>query len=245
MKIILKDFIDFESFFLREIFQYNNSAWQVLEDIQNLILDCMKDKDSFIAKHKLSSNDERSFEEIAEPGAYVNWSNVLIGKGSKIESGAYIKGPAIIGRNVTIRSGAYIRENVLIGDNCVIGHASEIKHSILLNNSKAPHFNYIGNSIIGNNVNLGAGAICSNLKHLPYGEDIHVKIGGKKVTTGSRYFGCVIGDNSKIGCNVVINPGTLIGRDVIVYPSISIRGSIEDSSKVKDMNNIEKLLKHN
>lgn len=208
-----------------------------MESIKKLIPELIKEKS--LGSSFLYGDDH---DKLMETGAYVNKNNVLIGEGSIIEAGAYIKGPAIIGRNVTIRTGAYIRENVIIGDNCLIGHASELKHSIVLNNSKTPHFNYVGNSIIGNNVNLGAGAICSNLKYLPYGGDIEVKLGNNKISTGARYFGCLIGDNTKIGCNVVIYPGTLIGKGVITYSSISLRGTIADNSLVKDTNNIVKVL---
>ncbi|MEK5071618.1 hypothetical protein [Sporosarcina sp. FSL K6-1508] len=242
----IEKFIDYKGFFLPEIFDINTTPWEVLEYVKTFFLHDIKNYEHFFLKNNFIRNAD-GFENIAEPGAYINENNlIIIGKGSKVESGAYIKGPAIIGRNVIIRSGAYIRENVIIGDNCVIGHATEVKHSILLNNAKAPHFNYVGNSIIGNNVNLGAGAICSNMKYLPYGGDIDVKIDNIKVSTNSRYFGCLIGDNSKIGCNVVINPGSLIGKGVITYPTILIRGNIEENSLIKDTQNIVKIsAKHN
>ncbi|HDR7992365.1 MULTISPECIES: DapH/DapD/GlmU-related protein [Bacillus cereus group] len=234
LKIIIDEFIDYHHFFLKNIFKDEKKPWIILNRIPEIFREIFANKSIFVKEHKLFTGNEILNNNFTDSGAFVNENNVFIGEGSRIEAGAYVKGPAIIGNNVTIRSGAYIRENVIIGDNCIIGHASEIKHSILLNDAKAPHFNYVGNSIIGNNVNLGAGAICSNLKYLPYGGDIYVTLAGEKLSTDSRYFGCLVGDNSKIGCNVVINPGTIIGRNVISYPAIAIRGTVEHDSLVKE-----------
>lgn len=156
---------------------------------------------------------------------------ISIGPGTAIEPGAYIQGPCVIGQNCQIRQGAYIRENVLIADQCVVGHASEIKHSILFNKAAAPHFNYVGDSILGNRVNLGAGVKCANyrLDH----QCISVHWGQKKIKTRLKKLGACIGDNSQIGCNTVINPGACIGKDVICYPNMTLQRYIPQKSLVK------------
>lgn len=144
---------------------------------------------------------------------------ISIGKGTVIEPGAYIKGPCIIGNNCTIRHGAYIRGNVITGNKCIIGHDTEIKNSILLNGAQAAHFAYLGDSILGNRVNLGAGTKCANLK-LNH-ENIFIIIEGVKFDTGRHKLGAIIGDDTQIGCNAVSNPGTLIGKKVSCHPCIN------------------------
>ena len=124
---------------------------------------------------------------------------VSIGEGTTVEDGAMIKGPAIIGRNCQIRHNAYIRENVVIGDHCVVGNSTEIKNSLLFNHAVAPHFNYVGDSILGHKTHLGAGVILSNFKSLP--GNVTVEIDGKPFDTGLRKFGAMIGDGAEIGCN--------------------------------------------
>ena len=128
---------------------------------------------------------------------------ISIGKGSVVEPGAYIKGPCFIGKNCTVRHGAYIRGDLLTGDHCVIGHDTEIKHSILLNNAHAAHFAYVGDSILGNNVNLGAGTICANLKF--DNKEVDIKTPGGFVNSDLRKLGAILGDNSQTGCNTVTN----------------------------------------
>lgn len=149
---------------------------------------------------------------------------VSIGKGTVIEPGVMIQGPCIIGPECRIRHGAYIRGPVIIGQNCVIGHCSEIKHSILLNNARAPHFNFVGDSILGNEVNLGAGAKLANFRFDK--KEISILFQGKKISTQLKKFGAVIGDYGKLGCNSVTNPGTLLGPAVFCYPNLTIHGCI-------------------
>ena len=148
--------------------------------------------------------------------------NVFLGEGTVVEPGAYIEGPAIIGRNCQIRHGAYVRANVIVGDGCVIGNSSELKNSLLFNDCQVPHFNYVGDSILGHHAHLGAGVVLSNLKSVPgnvtvgHAEDAH--------DTGLRKFGALIGDRAELGCNSVLNPGSIIGRDSVVYPNTNWRG---------------------
>jgi UDP-N-acetylglucosamine diphosphorylase / glucose-1-phosphate thymidylyltransferase / UDP-N-acetylgalactosamine diphosphorylase / glucosamine-1-phosphate N-acetyltransferase / galactosamine-1-phosphate N-acetyltransferase len=156
---------------------------------------------------------------------------ISIGKGTVVEPGAYIKGPCIIGENCQIRHGAYIRGEVLIGSGCIVGHDTEIKHSILLDNSFAAHFAYVGDSILGNRVNLGAGVKCANLR-LDRGY-IHVYCGEKKINTGLKKLGAIIGDDAQLGCNSVTNPGTLISKGYCCFPCTNFGGWIPPNHLVK------------
>jgi len=160
---------------------------------------------------------------------------IIVGEGTKIEDGAVIQPPAIIGDNCEIRAGSYLRGNVIIGDRCVI--RSEIKNSIIMNNSNATHLSYIGDSIIGSNCNLGAGTILSNLKLGEY--NVKVKFNGKMYDTGLKKFGAIIGDNTHIGCNVVTNPGTLIGKNCKVYSNAVLRGVYASNNIIKLRQSIE------
>jgi len=156
---------------------------------------------------------------------------VFIGRDTVVEPGVFIKGPAWIGPNCHIRHGAYIRENVIIGAGSVIGNSSEIKNSFLFNNCQVPHFNYVGDSILGAKVHLAAGVIVSNLKL--NGDLITLRAGGEVVSTGLRKFGALIGDGTEVGCNAVINPGSIIGRHSLIYAGVSWRGILPAHSIAK------------
>ena len=162
---------------------------------------------------------------------------VFVGEGTVVEPGAYIKGPAWIGANCQIRHGAYIRENVIVGAGSVIGNSTELKNSFLFNGCQVPHFNYVGDSILGAKVHLGAGVIVSNLKL--NGDFITLQAGSQVVTTGLRKFGAMIGDGAEVGCNAVLNPGTIIGRKSLVYPGVSWRGVLPANSIARDAHTIK------
>ena len=162
---------------------------------------------------------------------------VFIGEGTVVEDGAMIKGPAIIGRNCQIRHNAYIREDVIIGDNCVIGNACEFKNALLFNDCQVPHFNYVGDSILGHKAHLGAGVILSNFKSLM--GNVAVQHDGRKIDTGLRKFGALLGDRADIGCNSVLNPGTIIGRSSIIYPCTNWRGVLPPDSIAKNKSAVE------
>lgn len=171
-------------------------------------------------------------EGIVSPQAYlIDSEQISIGGGSIVEPGAYIQGPCIIGRHCVIRHGAYLRGNVLLGDHCIVGHGSEVKHSIFLNHAKAPHFAYVGNSILGNEVNLGAGTKCANFKLDHTSINLHIM--HQRIPTSMRKLGAMIGDKTQIGCNTVINPGALIGQEVRCYPCLNIEGFIPSRSVIK------------
>jgi NDP-sugar pyrophosphorylase family protein len=165
--------------------------------------------------------------------------DVFIGEGSELEDGVMIKGPAIIGRNCRIRHNAYFRENVILGDNCVVGNSSELKNTFCFNHCELPHFNYAGDSIIGYKAHLGAGVKISNLKVTR--TPVIVDHEGQRIETGLRKFGALIGDRVEIGCNAVLNPGTVLGRDSLVYPNVNWRGVLPASHIAKNQAAIEVL----
>lgn len=157
---------------------------------------------------------------------------VYVGRGSIIEQGAMIKGPAWIGEGCEIRNGAYIRENVIIGSGCVIGNSCEFKNCVIFDEVQVPHFNYVGDSILGYRSHLGAGVILSNVK-LDRTEITVSVPGGGLIPTGLKKFGAIVGDHAEIGCNSVINPGSVIGRRSIIYPGTVWRGVVPEHSIVK------------
>lgn len=150
-------------------------------------------------------------------GATLIGRKIALGKGVLIENGAMVKSPAIIGNQTEVRQGAYLRGYVLTGKHCVVGHTTEVKHSIFFNHAKAGHFNYLGDSILGTNANLGAGTKFANLKFLPGNVLIRTKDGN--IDTGRRKFGAILGDKVQTGCNSVTNPGTLLGIGSMVMPN--------------------------
>ncbi len=166
-----------------------------------------------------------------EGTAYIA-DNVYIGKGTVVEDGVMIKGPAIIGQNCEIRHNAYLRENVIIGDGCVVGNSSELKNSILFNEADVPHFNYVGDSILGYKAHLGAGVKVSNIKIIK--GNVSVEMNGKPFDTGLRKLGALLGDHSEIGCNAVLNPGSIIGRNSLVYPNVNWRGILPENMIAKN-----------
>jgi NDP-sugar pyrophosphorylase family protein len=154
-------------------------------------------------------------------GAVLMDNDIQIGRGTVVEPGALIKGPTIIHDQTEIRQGAYIRGDVLVGHRCVVGHATEMKNAVMTGESKAGHFAYIGDSLLGK-VNLGAGTKLANLKIVD--TQVVLSIQGKKYKTGLKKFGAVLGDGVETGCNSVTSPGTLLARDVLVYPNTNVKG---------------------
>lgn len=204
-------FFDLSDFQYAELFQDVTNAWEVLP--------------------KLSDFLHAQFEKGIVRGNYKDKKDVFIGEGTVIQNGSEIIGPAIIGRNCILSHAALIRGNCLLGDNVNIGHAVEIKYSICLKGAAVAHLNYIGNSIIGNNVNISGGAILAN--HRLDRKLIAVRDGDKKTETNLQKFGAIIGDNSNIGVNAVLNPGTLLGKNTVVYPLISVTGIHKENEIIK------------
>jgi len=211
----LEELFDFTQTDHSEIFDGVQYPWQVLPLIEEYLLYL---SDSFV----IHADTSRA--------AHIG-SKIAIGEGTVIEPGAVIHGPAFIGKNCTIRTGAYIRGNVIIGDNCIIGNSTEIKNSFLFNGVRAPHFNYIGDSILGYNVHLGSSVVVSNIKTPP--SEITITTLEQTYKTGLQKFGAAIGDQSEIGAHSVLNPGTIIGKETIIYPLALIRGVVAEKSIVK------------
>ncbi|MBL9159545.1 MAG: UDP-N-acetylglucosamine diphosphorylase [Verrucomicrobiales bacterium] len=165
-----------------------------------------------------------------DPRAVVG-DRVFVAPGAVIEANAVVKGPAWIGSGSVVRSGAYVRENVIVGNDCVLGNSSEFKNCLLFNRCEVPHFNYVGDSILGFRAHLGAGVICSNVRL----DREPVKVRGEDgfLETGLRKFGAIIGDRTEIGCNTVLSPGSILGRDGIVYPLTSWQGVLPARSIAK------------
>ena len=163
--------------------------------------------------------------------------DVLVGQNVKIAKTATIIGPTIIGNNVEIRPGAYIRGSVIVGDECVVGNSSELKNAVLMRHAQVPHYNYVGDSIVGNYAHMGAGSILSNLKS--DGKNI-VLHGEEEHETGLRKIGGFLGDHADIGCGSVLNPGTVIGKNTQVYPLSMLRGIFKENCIVKSQNNVVK-----
>lgn len=158
-------------------------------------------------------------------------SGVVIERGVRVGPGAVLEGPLWIGRDVDIRPGAYLRGGVWIGERCVIGAHCEIKSSILFPGSRAPHLNYVGDSILGSDVNLGAGTILSNFRH--DGREIRIPGAGlARDATGRRKLGAVLGDRVKTGCNCVLNPGTVVGCGTHLYPGLQLRSGVYPANSV-------------
>jgi len=163
-------------------------------------------------------------------GAVLSGNQISLGKGVLIESGAMIKSPAVIGDCSEVRQGAYLRGYLLAGKRCVLGHTTEIKHSIFLNDVKAGHFAYVGDSILGNNVNLGAGTKFANLRFLP--GDITIFHDGERIDTGRRKFGAILGDDAQTGCNSVTSPGTILGKAAVLMPNATARAGYHPDKSV-------------
>ena len=208
------DFLDLEHTAHPKLFENQNYVWDALKQIASYL--------QFRLKPAILG------ELIGKP--FIS-NHVFIGKGTIVEQGAMLKGPAWIGENCRVRSGCYVRENVIVGDGVVMGNSCEFKNCILCDEAQVPHFNYVGDSILGFRAHLGAGVILSNVK-LDHRE-ISVVAADYTIPTGLTKFGAIIGDRTEIGCNAVLNPGTVIGRDSIIYPGANIRGVVPRAHIVK------------
>jgi len=160
---------------------------------------------------------------------------VLVGEDVRIHPQAVILGPAILGSGTELRPGAFLRGNVITGEGCVIGNSTEVKNALLLDRAQVPHYNYVGDSILGSHAHMGAGAVCSNLK--ADGRPVVIRA-GTGIATGLRKVGAFLADGADVGCGCVLNPGTVIGKGSRVYPLTAVRGVIPAESIVKSMDRI-------
>ena len=212
--VLTKDLFECEIPYLKEEFAKTTYPWELLPRIKEIV---------------------KKVLETGLPGYHLLKEGVLVGENVSIAETATIIPPAIIGSNTEIRPGAYLRGNVIVGESCVLGNSSEFKNCILLYHVEAPHYNYVGDSILGNYAHMGAGSICSNLKSGGSNIVIH---GDEDIETGLRKIGGILADHADIGCGSVLNPGTVIGKNTRVYPLSMVRGVVPENSIYKDKNNI-------
>lgn len=216
MKEILKNIINLDNSIATNYLKEYNYPWEILDNLNEIIINLG------------SKLDKEEFKEI-NPNVWVN-------KNAKIDETAKIIGPCIIDKEAIIGHNALIRNDVIIGKKCFVGNSTEIKNSILFDEATVPHFNYIGDSILGNKSHFGAGSLTSNLKSNK--SIIKMKINGKIYDTKRNKVGAIVGDNVEIGCNAVLNPGTVIGKNSMIYPLTMVRGEIKKNKIVKTMENI-------
>lgn len=180
---------------------------------------------------KISSFIEELGKTLSEDDYEKKGENVWIHREAKVAPTAYVNGPTIICKNAEIRHCAFVRGNAIVGENAVVGNSTELKNVILFNNVQVPHYNYVGDSILGYKAHMGAGSITSNVK-----ADktlVIVKEDGESIETGLKKFGAMLGDNVEVGCNSVLNPGTVVGKCSNIYPCSSVRGVIKNNSIYK------------
>lgn len=211
-----KELYDCQTPYLCELFEGAEYPWEILPKIKDYI-------------KALIEKGMDGFTEISD--------GVLVGENVKIYPTATIEAPAIIGPGTEVRPGAFIRGSVITGANCVLGNSSELKNCVLLDKVQVPHYNYVGDSVLGNHAHMGAGTICSNLKSDGKPVVIH---GDEDYATGLRKVGGILADGADVGCGSVINPGTVIGKDTSVYPLTSLRGVYPGGCIVKGTNNVVK-----
>ena len=188
--------------------------WEALGEIKNYIIGVGK------------TLDKNLYNEVEE--------NIWISKSAMVSVTACISGPCIIGHNTEVRHCAFIRGSALIGENCVVGNSTELKNCILFDNVQVPHFNYVGDSILGYKSHMGAGSVTSNVKSDKTAVIIKDKINGTEIDTGRKKCGAMLGDFAEVGCNAVLNPGTVIGRHSQIYPTSCVRGVVSENSIFKN-----------
>lgn len=211
-----KDLLDLDHTLAKDYLSKFEYPWEALKGIKDTILEIGKNL----------SKDE--YDEVSE--------NVWVAKSAKVFPSAYLGAPCIIGPESEVRHCAFIRGSALVGSNCVVGNSVELKNVILFDNVQVPHYNYVGDSILGYKSHMGAGSITSNVK-----SDktlVVVKNKDEEIKTGLKKFGAIVGDHVEVGCNSVLNPGTVIGRNTNIYPVSRVRGVIKENSIYKDRNDV-------
>ncbi len=211
MKLEISELLDLENTAARELFSGKTYPWEVLPEIGD-----------FIKKTgpRLSADE---YDEVAE--------EVWIAKDATVHPYSTIKGPCIIGHGTEVRPGAFIRGSAFVGDGCVIGNSTELKNVVIFNGVQVPHYNYVGDSVLGYKSHMGAGSITSNVKSDK--TNVVIKNGDELIPTGRKKVGAVLGDHVEVGCNSVLNPGTVIGRNTNIYPVSCVRGTVPPDSIYK------------
>ena len=218
---MMKDFtisnmLDLNETIAAELFEGKTYPWEVLPEIGEFIIKLGK------------TLDPSEYEKKGE--------NVWIAKSATVAPTASITGPAIIGREAEVRHCAFIRGKAIVGEGAVVGNSTELKNAVLFNKVQVPHYNYVGDSILGYKAHMGAGSITSNVKSDK--KLVIVKDGNKKIETGLKKFGSMIGDNVEVGCGSILNPGSVIGKNTNIYPLSSVRGVVPANSIYKNKNEI-------
>ena len=214
----LSSLLDFSHSISGKYLEGYDYPWQVLPEIKSIILSIGE------------TLDDKEFDRIND--------GIWIHKTAKVANTASISAPCIICANAEVRHCAFIRGSALVGENCVVGNSVELKNVILFDNVQVPHYNYVGDSILGYKSHMGAGSITSNVKSDK--NLVTIRFGSEKIETNLKKFGAILGDNVEVGCNSVLNPGTVIGRNTNVYPLTSARGYYAENSIVKDSNTVVK-----
>lgn len=212
----IKNLYNLDETIAKDIFDGVTYPWEVLPKIEEFIINLGK------------TLDKDEYEEKGE--------NIWIAKSAKVAPTAYIAGPAIIGKNAEIRHCAFIRGKAIVGEGAVVGNSTELKNVILFNKVQVPHYNYVGDSILGYKSHMGAGSITSNVKSDK--KLVIVKNGKEQIETGLKKFGAMLGDEVEVGCGSVLNPGTIVGKHTNIYPLSSVRGVVPEHSIYKNKNEI-------
>lgn len=215
-QVTIKELYDLTETAAKPLLESVTYPWKALPKIKDFIIELG------------NSLDPEEYEKHGE--------NIWIHKSATVFDSAYIAGPCIIGKDTEVRQCAFIRGSALVGDNCVVGNSTELKNVIIFNNVQVPHYNYVGDSILGFHSHMGAGSITSNVK-----SDktlVHVKDADFDIATGMKKFGAMLGDYVEVGCNSVLNPGTVIGSHSNIYPLSRVRGYVPSNSIYKDRNDI-------
>lgn len=202
-----KELLNLDCTIAKEYLEKIEYPYEIIPEIKNIVLSL------------ISTLDKNEYKEIKE--------NVWIHKTAKIFASAYIDGPTIICENSEVKQCAFIRGSVIVGKGAVVGNSCEIKNAIIFDKAEVPHFNYVGDSLLGEHAHMGAGAITSNLRADK--ANVVCKDGEERVETGLRKMGAILGDYAEIGCNAVLNPGTIIGRRAMVYPTSCVRGTVKEN----------------
>ena len=208
--------LDLKETIAAELFEGKTYPWEVLPEIKDFILKLGKTLDS----------EEYEYKE----------GDIWIARSAEVAPTACINGPAIIGKNTEVRHCAFIRGNAIVGDGCVVGNSTELKNVVIFNCVQVPHYNYVGDSVLGYKSHMGAGSICSNVKSDK--QLVVVKDKEEKVETGLKKFGAMLGDHVEVGCGSVLNPGTVIGKNTNIYPLSSVRGCVPSDSIYKNKNEV-------
>ena len=215
-EVKINNLYNLEETIAKDIFKDCMYPWEVLPKIKDFIITLGE------------SLDKNEYKKIGD--------NIWIANSAKIAPTAYINGPAIIGKNAEVRHCAFIRGSAIVGENAVVGNSTELKNVILFNNVQVPHYNYVGDSILGYKSHMGAGSVTSNVKSDK--KLVVVKNGEEKIETGLKKFGCMVGDNVEVGCGSILNPGSVIGRNTNIYPLSSVRGVVKANSIYKKQGEI-------